>query len=84
MATTFDLRHVCFEGKPAVAVGRKAERLAHRQVGGWHAPPSAAETADGFVAWVMDRAGLDASLYQHGSLAAASHLLADVERSLDA
>lgn len=69
MATTVDLRHVCFEGRQAADGRRRAARgHPYAERGPWDAPPAASEPARGFVAWVIDRAGLDASLYRHRPL----------------
>ncbi len=68
MATTVDLRHVCFAGRPAAATRRKTGRGAYQRLGPTHGPLLTAEPAAGFVAWVIDRAGLDASLYRHRPL----------------
>ena len=68
MATTFDLRHVCFEGRPVAAARPKAGQGTSQRIGPLHAPPPTAEPADGFVGWVIGRAGLDASVYRHRPL----------------
>jgi chemotaxis protein methyltransferase CheR len=68
MATRFDLRHVCFEGTPAAVVRRKAGHDACKSGGHSHVPPLSVEPADGFLGWVIGRAGLDASLYRHQPL----------------
>jgi chemotaxis methyl-accepting protein methylase len=68
MATGFDLRHVCFEGRPATAAGPHARRAGCRRLGLRPTPRPAAEPAQGLAGWVIDRSGLDASLYRHRPL----------------
>ena len=84
-ATGFDLRHVCFEGRPAAAAGVRGKGDRHllpERPSGCFAqkvpvpfsrrrrstPRLPDEPASGFVGWVLDRAGLDASLYRHRPL----------------
>jgi chemotaxis methyl-accepting protein methylase len=69
MATTFDLRHVSFEGRPAAATRPKAKRVTHQHIGHSHALLPTTEPPDGLVRWVIDQAGLDANLYRHLPLA---------------
>jgi chemotaxis methyl-accepting protein methylase len=69
MATRFDLRHVAFEGRPAAATLPKAKRGTYQHIGHSHARLPTTELPDGLVRWVIDRAGLDASLYRHLPLA---------------
>jgi chemotaxis methyl-accepting protein methylase len=69
MATMFDLRHVCFEGRPVVGRCHGAARSAGNSIVSSHSLRPTTAPAHGFVAWVMSRAGLDAKLYRHHPLA---------------
>ena len=60
----FDLRHVCFEGKPAALSRREASPQTCRLCGPRRAPQATAERRDSFIDWIIGRAGLDAALYR--------------------
>ncbi len=60
----FDLRHVCFEGKQAPLPRREAPPRICRLCGPSRAPLVTTEPSDGFLDWVIGRAGLDATLYR--------------------
>ena len=68
MATGFDLSHVCFAGRPAAATGQIARPAGCKRPAAAPTPPQPAEPAHGFVGWVLDRSGLDASVYRHRPL----------------
>lgn len=68
MPTTCDLRHVCFEGKLAAGNGQMARRSSRPPTVSAHSPLPPTEPAHGFVAWIINRAGLDANFYRHGPL----------------
>lgn len=68
MPTTCDLRHICFEGRPAGGSGQTVGRGWYRSAVSFHPPLQTTEPAHGFVGWVIERAGLDAKLYRHGPL----------------
>ncbi len=68
MATGFDLSHVCFAGRPAAATGQIARPAGCKSPAPSPTPLRADEPAHGFVGWVLDRSGLDASVYRHRPL----------------
>ena len=68
MPTTLDVRHICFEGRLAVGTRHKAGHHACHPTVSLSTPLPSGELAHGFLAWVFNRAGLDANLYRQGPL----------------
>ncbi len=63
-----DLRHVCFEGKRPFEGRRAFSQSTRRNLRHPHVRPPTTEPADGFVDWIIRRAGLDAGRYRHRPL----------------
>jgi chemotaxis methyl-accepting protein methylase len=63
-----DLRHVCFEGKRPSEGRRAFSHSTRRNLRHPHVRPLTTEPADGFVDWIIRRAGLDAGRYRHRPL----------------
>jgi chemotaxis methyl-accepting protein methylase len=68
MTKTFDLSHVCFQGRPAAGFRALARRGASRPFSPSRTTILSDEPATGFVAWIIRRAGLNPSLYRAAPL----------------